>query len=435
MSSEYSVCVIGLWHLGCITASGLSSLNINVTAFDEDNIIIENLKKALPPIEEPNLREFIKNGLNKKKLKFTDKTKDLAGHDFYWFTYDTPVDENDNADFEYVVNKILSLNDSLKSEAAIILSSQVPVGTCELIKKNFKNKFNKDINLFYSPENLRLGNSFEVFLNPDRIIIGFDEEIKKINVKKLFDLISTNQIWMTNKSAEMAKHAINCFLASSVVFANEIASICEGVGANPYHVSKALKSDKRIGKYAYLNPGGPFSGGTLARDVNFLSNISSKNQISIPLIASIIDSNNNHKKWILKSINNDFKKVQNLNIVILGLAYKNGTNTLRRSHSLEIANWLDINNNTINLYDPNIKNDLDINSAKIKLKHSLNDICEKVDLIIITRGWKNQAQEIQNLISLFKAKVFIYDINRNLFKNINLLEKEKFNYRAVGFYI
>ena len=431
MQEKYSVCIIGLWHLGCVTASCLSSLGIKTLAFDPDEKLVDNLKKSIAPIYEPGMKELISEGLGKNNLHFTSNINDIDNNNIFWITYDTPVEYDDSADIDYIINSICSLNKQIKSDSNIIISSQIPVGTSELILNIFKNQYDKNIKIFYIPENLRLGKSIDVFLNPDRIVIGKDLESEISEVKTLLDKIRSKQIWMSNKSAEMSKHALNSFLATSVVFANEIGSICDEVGANPDDVAFSLKSDKRIGHHAYLNAGGPFAGGTLARDVVFLNKHCDLNNIKTPLLSSIIDSNKTHKEWIIRSLKKDFKILKNLKILILGLSYKNGTNTLRRSHSLEIANFLS-NHNLVYLYDPVIK----IEKIKLPRNHilisDLTSLGSNLDILIVTKSWSSQLSEIRQQIKINKKHILVYDVNRNLKEDAKTLKYLDCKYRTIG---
>tara|TARA_B100000212_G_C27371679_1_gene532877 strand:+ start:561 stop:1859 length:1299 start_codon:yes stop_codon:yes gene_type:complete len=431
VENQYSVCIVGLWHLGCVTASCLSSIGIKTIAFDPDKKLVDNLKRSISPIYEPGMQDLISEGLRKKNLYFTSNINEIRNHNIYWITYDTPVDYDDTANVNYIIDNIHLINKQIKSDSNIIISSQLPVGTCEFISNIFKTKYNKKIRIFYLPENLRLGNALKVFLKPDRIVVGKELDSEISEVKKLIDKISSSQIWMSNKSAEMSKHAINSFLATSVVFANEIGAICDEVGANPDDVALSLKSDQRIGRYAYLTAGGPFAGGTLARDVVYLNNYCNLNNIKTPLLSSIIKSNQNHKEWIIRSLNNDFRIIKNFKILILGLSYKSGTNTLRRSHSLEIANFLS-DQNLVYLYDPIIE------IEKIKLPKNqvlINDLSlldTNIDILIITKNWPDQLSEIKKQIGINNKHLFIYDINRTLKEDFKKLKDLDCSYKTIG---
>ena len=426
-----SLCVVGLWHLGCITSSCMASLGVNVVAFDENEETVNNLRNSVTPIDEPGLDNLIKQGVDSNLLKFSSDTNDLKDHVYYWVTYDTPVDYEDKANSEYVVNKIENLIKYIKESSILIISSQLPVGSINHLKYLARENHKKNLKIYYLPENLRLGKSIDIFLKPDRIVVGSDYEDNK-QIKNLLNLISSDQVWMSNTSAEISKHAINSFLATSVVFANEIASICEKNKASADDVSKALKSDVRIGKRAYLSAGGPFAGGTLARDLVYLNNFARENNLKLPLLASITNSNNMHKEWVLRAIHNDFNKLNNLNILILGLSYKSGTNTLRRSHSIEIAEWLIKKRNNVYLFDPVIQNlDKNINE-KFFLLRDIEDVCVDFDVIISTKNWNNQIDDIKSLIERNKEEIYLYDVSRNLSSKIKQFICKKLKYRAIG---
>jgi UDPglucose 6-dehydrogenase len=198
----------------------------------------------------------------------------------------------------------------------------------------------KGISFACSPENLRLGKAIEAFLKPDRIVVGVRPGQDRARLGSLLQPITARIEWMTVESAEMTKHAINAFLATSVVFANEIASICEGVGADAKEVERGLKSDSRIGTRAYVSPGLAFAGGTLARDVAFLDSMGKARGNHTPLLASVKPSNDAHKKWVQHKLQQLFRDLSGSKVAIWGLAYKPGTDTLRRSLAIELCRWL-----------------------------------------------------------------------------------------------
>ena len=332
--------VQGLWHCGIVTSACLSFLNHKVFAYDKDKRIINKLKKGNTPIYEPRLRELIKLNVKKKKLFFLGNKKKVNLADIVWFAYDTPVNDNDKADVEFVINQIKITLKKLKSNKNIVISSQLPVGTIKHLEIYSKNILKKKFNFFCCPENLRLGNALNSFLKAERLVIGFRNKKAQKKLKDFFLTINKNLIWMKVESAEVTKHAINSFLASSISFINEISTICENVGANAKEVEKGMKSEIRIGKKAFLSPGNPFSGGTLGRDVNFLAGVSKKFNLNTSLISSIRVSNDNHKKWIYNHLEKLIMNKKIKNITIWGLAYKENTDTLRRSLALEISVWL-----------------------------------------------------------------------------------------------
>ena len=424
-----NIAVQGLWHLGSVTATCLASKNYKVLAVDTDKTLIKNFNQGILPIFEPGLDDLFRK--NKNNLSFTDDLKKLTNVNVLWITYDTPVDNKDKADVDFVVQKIKDSLFFLKDSSVVLISSQLPVESIKSLETYVKQKRRK-ISFAYSPENLRLGDALNVFLNPDRIIVGCrDEHTKKI-ISKILSKITNNIVWMSVESAEMTKHAINSFLALSVTFANEIASICEKVGADAKQVEMGLKTDIRIGKKAYLGPGGPFAGGTLARDIKFLENISKKFNLQNKIIPSVFKSNQNHKKWHQKLILDEF--AGNLNkkkFLILGLTYKPDTNTLRRSQSIELINWLLTKNALISAYDPFITESSNNTLKKINLLSKVDDL-SKFDVVIISTP-KNCFKDIFDLDSLrkmTKIKIKIFDQHRML--NFSNTEKN-IKYFTVGY--
>jgi UDPglucose 6-dehydrogenase len=278
------ICIFGLWHLGSVISACIASKGHKVIGIDENLRNIKNLKNNKAPIFEPGLNKLIKKGLKSKKLIFTNDIKKANDAEILWVTFDTQVDINDNADVSFVEEQVKKIMPHLKKNVIILFSSQLPVGTIKKIQEFSKKNFpKKKFKFACSPENLKLGNALNVFLNPDRVIIGInDKKIKNI-LAQLFKPITKQIMWMKIESAEMTKHTINSFLATSIIFANEIASICEKVGANYLEIEKGIKSDSRIGQKAYLSAGKPIAGGTLLRDVNFLNKKKNKIQFIVTI--------------------------------------------------------------------------------------------------------------------------------------------------------
>ena len=298
------VCVLGLWHLGSVTAACLASVGHDVTGLDSNSGIVEKLQKAEPPVSEPGLDGLIREGINAGQLRFTSDAKiAISSAEILWVTYDTPVDENDQADVEFVFEEVLKLLSFLSIDTTVLVSSQLPVGSIRRFEDISAEKYpEKNIRFAYSPENLRLGKSLDVFLHPDRVIIGVRRQEDREILNRLLGPITDNILWMGVESAEMTKHAINAFLGMSITFINEIASICENIGADAHEVETGLKSETRIGPAAYLSPGAAFAGGTLARDIEFLKYIGSLNNLVNPLISAVRKSNDEHKKWIQRRL-------------------------------------------------------------------------------------------------------------------------------------
>jgi UDPglucose 6-dehydrogenase len=255
-----------------VTAAGLAEVGHQVTGLDFDARTVAALRAGGAPVSEPGLNELIGRGLASQRLRFVAQLEELEDFDVLWVTYDTPVDENDNADTSFVLAQIERVLPAMSADTLLLVSSQLPVGTMRRLERTVA--VNGRRRVACCPENLRLGRAVQDFLHPDRIVAGVRSDRDRQSLLELLSPITAAIEWMSLEAAEMTKHAINAFLATSIVFANEIASLCELVGADAKEVERGLKSDGRIGARAYLAPGGAFAGGTLARDVAFLNDIS-----------------------------------------------------------------------------------------------------------------------------------------------------------------
>jgi UDPglucose 6-dehydrogenase len=348
------ICVQGLWHLGTVTAACLASVGHDVIGLDFDEKLISDLRTATPPVFEPGLTELLAIGLASRKLQFINSTDELPlDIELLWIAYDTPVDENDCADVEYVVKQVVKALPKLPREATVLVSSQLPVGsTHRLSGVAAAMSPGKSLGFASSPENLRLGRALDVFLKPDRVVVGVDNERDRERIQRVLAPITESIEWMSVASAEMTKHAINSFLATSVVFANEIASVCELVGADAKEVERGLKSEQRIGPKAYLSPGGAFAGGTLARDIEYLKTVSRSRDLRIPLLDAVKVSNDAHKSWVNRKLSFRFPNLANVVIAVWGLTYKAGTDTLRRSLAVELCDWLLARGAKLRVHDP-----------------------------------------------------------------------------------
>lgn len=335
------IVVLGLWHLGSVTAACLAELGHSVIGVDESEEVVRMLQLGVSPVSEPDLNELLSQNLSAGRLKFVSQLDSETAYDVLWVTIDTPVDENDYGQVEVVINLITQAILNIPQDCRIIISSQLPAGTTQKIRSTFNEHLtNRNVTLCYSPENLRLGSAIKVFMEPDRIVVGIDSETDRKLIEPLFASITDRIEWMSIVSAEMTKHAINAFLAISVVFANEIATLAEFEGANASDIARGLRSDARIGPKAYVLPGDSFAGGTLARDIRYLEEKSRMHSHSLPLISSVIPSNDAHANWAQNKIDQLIGDVRNKTFTICGLAYKVGTNTLRRSSAISLGDWL-----------------------------------------------------------------------------------------------
>jgi len=402
------VCVFGLWHLGCVTAACLAELGITVVGLDFDEKIVAGLKDSEAPIYEPGLSELIKKNLNTSISFTTDPVLALNEAHYLWVTLDTPVDSEDNADTQYVITSIKNLFKHFKQGLKIIISSQLPVGSTNKLKAEYNKYCQKsNVSFCYSPENLRLGKAINIFMNPDRIVIGADESDRN-KYECLFLKISKRLEWMGIESAEMTKHAINSFLAVSAVFANEIATICEYVDADAKEVERGLKTEQRIGNQAYVAPSSAISGGTLKRDIVFLNNLAIDYDFQIPLLKSVGISNDLHKMWAQKKVLQILGSLNGKNIGILGLTYKPETDTLRRSLAVELCKELFMHDAVIWAYDPSIKKLNEEYGNFINLANNISQVFNSADCVILCTEWKDFKNCLnQSNINIMRNRIVI----------------------------
>ena len=377
------ITVLGLWHLGCVTAACCAK-HFQVTGLDAEPANIAALRRGKAPLFEPGLDNLIKAGIDSGRLSFTDNaTEACAGADILWVTHDTPVDENDQADVESVLREIRRCVPLLPAGALVLISSQLPVGTCRQLEAEFGARGTR---FACTPENLRLGKAIEIFTQADRIIAGYRDEKSREQLAVLFAPFTQQVIWMRSESAEMTKHAINSFLALSITYMNEVARLCEVTGADAREVERGLKSESRIGPKAYLSPGGAFAGGTLARDVVTCTNLGAKFGETLEVIPAIKRSNDQHRQWALHKLQRVLPPGAGHRVALLGLTYKPGTNTLRRSSAVELARALAAAGYEVRAFDPS-KPELTPDLGFIKLAPDAATALEGADALVVCTEW------------------------------------------------
>jgi len=343
------VTILGLWHLGSVTAACLAQHH-RVTGLDFDRTVIAGLAAGRAPLHEPGLDDRLRAGLAAAQLDFTsDPMAATLAADVLWVCYDTPVDADDRSDTDWVDDRLYRVLPLLRPGTVVLISSQLPVGTCARLTAT-----HPSLHFACSPENLRLGKAIEAFEKPARIIVGAPTAARPV-LEALLAPIGAPLVWMRPESAEMVKHALNSFLALSIAYINEIAQLCETTGADAQEVAAGLKSEPRIGPRAYLNPGGPFAGGTLARDVVTLSNLGAEKRLPLALVPAIKASNDRHRGWASRRLRAALAGTAQPTVAVLGLAYTPGTSTLRRSAAVELCRDLAAAGCSVRAFDPLIR--------------------------------------------------------------------------------
>jgi UDPglucose 6-dehydrogenase len=397
---------VGMSHLGLNYAVATASKKFKVICYDENISTINLLKNKISPIFEKDLEKKIK--LNFSNLKFTNNILDLKNCDNVYISEDVSTKISGESDLTVTKGLINKTIKHLNKNSNLIILCQVPPGFCRSINWN-KNQ------LFYQVETLIFGKALERALYPERLIIGTENKKNKIKQSYLKLLKSFNcpLIIMNYESAELAKISINMYLISTITTTNVISEVCEKIDADWNDISIALKLDRRIGKYAYLEPGLGISGGNLERDLYTLQKLQESNRLNNRFIHELKNKSISRKLWILNIVKKLKKKYKLKNISILGLAYKVGTYSTKNSPGIQlIKNLKDFK---IRAFDPIVKKIDKIKNVMIcKNSHETIKGC---DLLIITTPWN----EFKKINSIFLKKNIK---NRLIIDPYNLLDKK-----------
>lgn len=323
------IAVVGLWHLGEVVAVGLKELGHEIIAYDTSGKVVALCQKGEPPIEEPGIRERL------GRISFTTKPMDLKSAAAVFLTMDTPVSDTDEPDTSSLFDAVRTIAPNMSPDAILIVMSQVPVGTTKQLADVAGRP------AAYVPENLQLGRALECFLKPDRTVIGADDENVKQKVLAIFEKLPGDRLLMSVASAEVSKHALNALLGTNLSFSYNISDICEAVGADAADVLAAVKADKRIGQNPYLETGPGFSGGTLMRDLATLTSVADAHGLRVPVISGAMQANRDRRKHFVERLAEVLGgSLAGRRIVLLGVTYKSGTPTLRRSLAVELCTLL-----------------------------------------------------------------------------------------------
>ena len=374
------VVVLGLWHLGSVTAACLARHH-RVTGLDFDKVELAKLRSGHAPLHEPGLDDLLAAGLATGQLDFSDDIAAAGLADVLWICYDTPVDANDRSDLPWVQSRLDRILPSLRQGTVVLVSSQLPVGTCAQLARKYP-----CLHFACSPENLRLGKAIEAFEKPTRIIVGTSSPPVREILGEMLAPLCAPLVWMRTESAEMVKHALNSFLAMSVAYINEIAALSETVGADAHEVATGLKSDPRIGTRAYLGPGGPFAGGTLARDVMTLTELAIAQKLPIAIIPAIKESNDHHRGWAFRKVQFALIGINQPVVAVLGLAYTPNTSTLRRSAAVELCRQLLAAGIRVQAYDPLIQTS-DEEHHDLSLMPTAAESLRRAHAVVICTEW------------------------------------------------
>ena len=428
-----NITIIGSGYVGLVTGACLSDAGHKVICVDKDKSKIANLSRGQIPIYEPGLETLVKKNIKEKNLSFSSNIKSsLNASKIIFIAVGTPTSlEGDNADLSQIYSCAKEISESLRDESIIIVKSTVPVGTCDRIEEIISEKNpTKKFEVVSNPEFLREGSAISDFENPDRIVVGTSskkaiESVKEIyrrQIEKEYPIIFTSR-----KSSELIKYASNSMLAMRIIFINEIADLCEKVGANVEDIANGIGLDKRIGPH-FLNAGPGFGGSCFPKDARAL--IESGEEFKAPqnLLKAVIDGNERRKlnlgDRILEVIG------ENKKVGILGVTFKANTDDMREAPSLSIIPKLLKKNINVSIYDPEANKENINEFYGAEWKEDAYSVAKNSDCLIILTEW-NEFKELDlKKIKDIMTSPIIVDF-RNIF-SLKEMEDLNFEYHSVG---
>jgi len=428
-----NVCVVGCWHLGSVTAGCVASFGHHVVGIDPDPSVVEGLGRAEPPVAEPGLPELLAREIDGGRLTFSDArdARDALGDaDVVWITFDTPVGDDDRPYADWVVTRVDELLPAIARDALVLVSSQLPVGSVSALERRAREQVPRSaLHFATSPENLRLGSAIEAFLDPPRVVVGVRDHEDRARIGELLGPLANRIVWMSVESAEMTKHALNAFLATCVSFANELAVLCERVGADARDVAAVLRSDPRVGPRAYVTPGAAFAGGTLGRDVTALAVLGHGHGLDMHVIEGVRGANDAHGRWALGVLEHGLGELRGRTVAILGLTYKPGTDTLRRSAAIDLARALAERGASVRAHDP-MSEPLPADVAAVVQRcESPSDAAAGADAIVVMTEWP-EYRELDAAALTGTNRPLVVDASG--FLAASLGGSPRVEYRAVG---
>ncbi len=430
-----NIAVIGSGYVGLITGACFAEFGLNVTCVDNDAKKIKTLKKGAVPFYEPGLEELMQRNIKAKRMKFTTNLAEAIDSSLVIFiAVGTPPRGDGSADMKYVEAVAKEIAKSIKSYKVIVTKSTVPVGTGESIKKIISKhlKESVDFDVVSNPEFLREGAGIEDFMRPNRIVIGASSAQAAAIMKDLYQplyLIETPIIITDVATAELIKYASNAFLATKISFINEMANLCESVGANVQIVAKGMGLDKRIGpKFLHAGPG--YGGSCFPKDTLALAKIGKDNNTDLGIIDATIKANEFQKEKTANKIVNELGKIKGKTVSMLGLSFKPNTDDLRDAPSLLIIKKLLKAGAIIRAHDPVAMEEAKKIFPKVKFCKDSYDAVKGTDAVIIVTEWNEfRNLDLDRVKKLAKGN-FFFDL-RNIYDPKRVVNKG-FNYFSIG---
>ena len=378
--------VIGSWHQSSVLSACFAEMGYDVIGIAEETALA-GLTVGNAPVHEPGLDELLDRMINAGRVRFTNSFREgLKGADFAFISIDTPVGADDDSDLTPIWHAVDEIGLVSAHKLVVVVTAQVPVGTCELIASRLGNRFE----VAYVPEFLRLGAALATFRNADRFVIGADDPKLANRLAAIYQPLG-RPIHITDvRSAEMGKHASNAWLATSISFINQIADLCEEVGADVTEVASIMKLDRRVGPNAFLSAGVGYAGGTLGREIRALQKLGASNDVSTELFDAVETVNQRRMRHVMSRVRAIQPVLADVSIAVFGLTYKAGTSTLRRSASLTLINELTAAGARVAAYDPLAQLNEASDIPRFTLHRDPSEAIREASALILMASWPRE---------------------------------------------
>ena len=438
-----NITVIGSGYVGLVSGTCFAEMGNKVTCVDIDPVKIEKLNRGILPIFEPGLETMVLKNVKNNNLFFTTELREaLQNSDIAFIAVGTPMGDDGSADLQYVLAVAKSIGQLMQKRLIVVDKSTVPVGTADKVKVVIQKELDVrssdlQFDVVSNPEFLKEGAAIDDFMKPDRVVVGADSEFAFKKMKELYSSFFRSHdrfITMDIRSAEMTKYAANAMLATKISFMNEIANICEKVGADANQVRIGIGSDQRIG-YSFIYPGAGYGGSCFPKDVKALSKIAEENGYNAQLITAVEQVNDAQKLVIAQKIVNRFgEDLTGFTFGIWGLAFKPGTDDMREAPSIYVIKELVKRGAKIKAYDPKAVNEAKEYYLKgvknIEYLDSKYDVLMDSDALVLLTEWKEFRIPDFKKIKLLLKNSIIFD-GRNQY-NAFYLEEMGIEYHQIG---
>ncbi len=429
------IAVIGTGYVGLVTGTCFSETGNNVICVDIDATKVEKLRNGEITIYEPGLEKLFLRNLKEERLKFTTNLAEgIKDAEIIFLALPTPPGEDGSADLKYILGVSDELGKILKDYTVIVDKSTVPVGTAAKVKAAIEKNYKGEFDVVSNPEFLREGVAVDDFMKPDRVVIGASSERAKEVMGRLYAPFvrqGNPVIFMDEKSAELTKYAANSFLATKISFMNEIAQLCELLGADVDMVRKGVGSDERIGR-RFLFPGIGYGGSCFPKDVQALVKSSTEVNYDFQILNAVMDVNEKQKLHLMPKINAYFNNnLQGKHFALWGLAFKPNTDDIREAPALYMIDALTVAGATVTVFDPEAMNNVKKTiGGKVEYADNQYDALNNADALIIATEWNEfRTPDFLKIVSSLKNKA-IFD-GRNLFET-KAIKELGFHYESVG---